>query len=349
VIILLLLLLLVCPALAERTWRTGWTTAELEDNLKHSKVRSIHRLQDALGPSWDGSNEFHVLELECGIKAVFRSEDEPWGSMAELAGYRMDGFLGTELVPPTVQRTLTDQEVPGWPWSGPTRSGSAQLWVETGPDNDAASLAEVEVLSFIMGRYDNHDGNLFYDRAGRPVAVDFESAMDIQQVRYGDFPFVRRGVSHKDPQGVPRTAPFPFDHPLVLKNPTLAQIQARFGPWWKVWREGMTGLHRMLANIPGRTIPYAIWDNRLWIQVKVKSRHPAYTPTCQAETLARLRALDAAAVEGILVAPMGPEHARGILERTAQVLAKCRGSNDPTGRRANMGHSTQPSYSKGSK
>lgn len=318
--VLLVLLLFAAPALAERTWRTGWTRAELEDSLAHSKVRSIHRLQDALGASWDGSNEFHVLELEGGLKGVFRSEDEPWGSMAELAGYRMDGFLGTELVPPTVERTLTDAEVPAWPWSGKTRPGTVQLWVETGPDNEEASLADVEVLSFIMGRYDNHDGNLFYDRAGRPVVVDFESSTDIQQVRYGDVPFVRRGGRHKDPEGVPGSAPFPFDRPLLLKNPTAEQIQARFGPWWTVWREGMTGLYRMLANIPGRTIPYVIWNDRLWVQVRVKSRHPAYTPVCPPATLERLRALDQAALAGILVPPLGPEHAQGILERASQVL-----------------------------
>lgn len=320
---LLVLVLLACPAPAERSWKTGWSTEEILDSLAHSKVRSIHRLQDALGPAWDGSNDFHVLELESGLKAVFRSEDEPWGSMAELAGYRMDGFLRTELVPPTVERTLTDAEVPGWPWSSKTRPGSVQLWIETGPPSDA-SLADAEVLSFVMGRYDNHDGNLLYDRAGRPVVVDFESAMDIQQVRYGEVPFVRRGVKHKGDRANVAGA-FPFDHPQVLKDPTLAQIRARFGPWWTIWPQGMAGLHRMLAHIPGRLIPYAIWGDRLWVQVKVKSRHPAYTAAVRPATWERLQALDAAALTGVLVPPMGAEHERGILERAGQVLAASRG------------------------
>ena len=323
--LLLLWLLLAVPVLSqERIWSQGRSRGQIEATLRSARVLSLRPLAAVL-PHWDGSNDYFLAQLEGGSQAVFRSEDEPWGSLAEVAGYRFDTWLGTQLVPPTVERLLSRQDlaegVP-WPWESAQRRGSLQFWVETGSRAlSEEDLGDVEVLSFVMGRYDNHSGNLLTGRDGRAVVIDFESCLDMQRVRYGETPFVRRGGRVKG-RGVPRQAEFPFDHPQMLVDPSLEQIRSTFGPWWnQSWPEGMAGLFVMLRNIPRRTIPYAIWDGRLWVQVNVKSRHPAWTRHHNPATLARLKELNEATVAGLLGEPFRAEHAQGALERTRQLLA----------------------------
>jgi hypothetical protein len=322
--------LLVAPLAAEaREWVPGQSAEQIEQRLRSGRVVSVQSLESAL-PNWSGSNPYLALQLEGGLKAVFRSEDEPWGSLAELAGYRFDGWFGTELTPPTVLRTLRRGEVSPWPWAGQERPGSLQLWAATGDRPlQPADLAAVEVICFVLGRYDNHSGNLLTGADGRPVLVDYESILDVQQVRYGDFSFVRRGGPVRG-VGLPATEPFPFDRPLRLVDPSPEQIRTCLGPWWnQTWPQGMEELYRMLRGIPGRTVPYAIWDERLWVQVRVSARHPNFTPDPPPELCRRLGELTPSLAQNLLGQPFRSEHARLICERAAQVLAFADGTQRP--------------------
>ena len=72
-----------------------------------------------LGIPFEGTSPYLVVELRPGDKALFRSEegDEPWGSQAEIAGYRMACWLGwPDLVPVTVPRRLGREDFPDGEW-----------------------------------------------------------------------------------------------------------------------------------------------------------------------------------------------------------------------------------------
>lgn len=319
----LLILLTLATASAQR-----WPT-EVGLELATAKLESTKPLSRAV-ENWDGSNEYYQLTLEGGRKAVFRSEDEPWGSLAEVAAYRVDQHLGTDLVPPTAERTLTAQEWgPDWPWPKlKERRGSVQLFVEgarpvrEGDELPQPDLANSEILCFVLGRYDNHSGNLLLSSDGRLVLVDFEGALDHQKVRYGDFAYIKRGGWAESPLNIPASKPFPFDNPRKLVDPTLEEIQTTFNPWWgQYWAVGMKGLHGLLRGIPERTIPYAIWGNRLWVQVRVRSRHPAHTDLYPAPTMKALNEMTLHQLTKLLGGePFSPAHARGMMERVGQLL-----------------------------
>ncbi|MCA9780889.1 MAG: hypothetical protein KC800_29415 [Candidatus Eremiobacteraeota bacterium] len=312
------MLLLIGPALAER-----WPEA-LEAKLTQGRITSIRSLSSEV-EDWDGSNDYHVLTLANGLKGVFRSEDEPWGSVAEAVAYLFDRRLGTELVPPTVLRTLTREELgEAWPWETDTRPGSLQLFVEGARPSEESDLvqpdrANSEILCFLLGRYDNHAANLLVAPDGHLLLVDFEGMLDIQQVRYGEFPFLRRGGWHEG--GLSGEEPFPFDNPSKLVDPTLEEIRSTFGPWWgQFWPQGMNLLYKLLNGIPERTIPYVIWDGRLWVQVKVRSRHPAFTDFYPDITMRNLERLEDAEIRTFLREPLGEAHLQGIWERRRQLL-----------------------------
>jgi hypothetical protein len=317
--VIILICLLTAGALAQR-WPAG-----VEARLSKGKVVTVKPLAQEI-ENWDGSNDYHLFTLADGTKAVFRSEDEPWGSQAEVAAYRFDKMLGTELVPPTVPRTLQKDELgQDWPWSGETRLGSMQLFVEGARSAESEELqqpdlANSEILSFLLGRYDNHSGNLLVGPDGRLVVIDFEGSLDVQQVRYGEFPFLRRGGWHEG--GLDGSEPFPFDNPSKLVDPTLEEIQTTFGPWWgQYWAQGMKGLHGLLRGIPERTVPYVIWNGRLWVQVPVRSRHPAFTEHYPKPTIEALTRLDEETTESLFPPPYGKQHVRDFRGRLKQLLA----------------------------
>ena len=297
---------------------------DAEAKLLTGRVVSLEPMSEKI-EGWDGSNDYHLLTLADGTKAVFRSEDEPWGSQAEVAAYRLDQHLCTELVPPTFVRTLRRDELPRqWPWSGETRPGSLQFFVEGAKSAEEQDLkqpdwANSEILSFLMGRYDNHTGNLLVGPDGRLVVIDFEGSLDVQKVRYGEFPFLRRGGRHEG--GVESTKPFPFDNPSRLVNPTLEEIRTAFGPWWaQYWPQGMEVLFGLLGGLPDRTIPYVVWDERLWVQVPVRSRHPAYTRVYPPNTIKALRNLKEVTIRELFGPPYGQAQIEAFEDRLGQLL-----------------------------
>lgn len=109
-------------------------------------------------------------------------------------------------------------------------------------------------------------------------------------------------------------------------KPTLVLIQTTFGPWWnQSWPEGMKGLHQLIQRHPKKTVHYALWGDRLWVQCWAGSRHPPFASVFSRATLDRLEKLDAATLRGqVLAEEYRPVIARLILERRDQVLAAAR-------------------------
>ena len=318
--VFLIFLILALPALAQR-----WSDDSLE-RLQMSPVKDWVFLNEAL-EDWEGSNPYLLVTLENGDQAVFRSEDDPWGSMAEVSGYEIDSFLETELVPPTVKRIMKRSQWPGkWPWKETTRPGSLQLFVEGAEPTILESLsqedrANCEILGFLTGRYDNHSGNLLRDKQGRAVMIDFEGSLDIQKVRYGEFPFIRRGGPHHTPEVVSGDKPFPFDSPKELTNPNLAQIQETFDPWWgQIWPQGMKQLARLVRRLPDQKVPYILWDDFLWIGIEVRSRHAYHTDHYPKKTMQRINAIDESKARSFLPSPYRKPHLREFMNRRAQLL-----------------------------
>lgn len=317
---LIVLLLLSLPSLAQR-WEP-----EIYRHLKSGTITKTALLEDAV-ENWDGSNPYLLLTLDTGEQAVFRSEDEPWGSVAEACAYDLDRFLETDLVPPTVVRTFRKDDWPGkWPWKTEQRKGSLQLFVKGAVPTSLDRLnkedrANSEILGFLIGRYDNHSGNLLRDPTGRAVMVDFENSLEIQKGRFGEFPFVKRGGDHPSPLMVSGDDPFPFDQPMELVNPDIAKIEDTFGPWWgQVWPQGMKGLARRVKGIPDRTIRYILWNNKLWIQTKIRSRHAYNTDYFPPKTVRKLRQLDRDALRAIFVKPYRNVHIEHLVGRKQQLI-----------------------------
>lgn len=331
----LALLVLVGAAHAAAPWYQGLDftgTREKLETMPVQRIRSLKQfLEDEKKVKWEGSNELFLIELADGTRAVFRTEEKPWGSTAEVSGYRFARYLGSRLVPPTVRRVLM-KPIPGWAWKEDRRLGSVQLYIEAKGSPDALARltekerADVEVISFVFGRYDNHSGNLLLDAAGAPVMIDFEGSMNLQKVRYGEVPYVVHGGRFHVPDSVSKDEPFPFDRPKVLVNPTLAEVQKTFGPWWgQTWPAGMVMCHRMIADIPDRRVPYVIWDDRLWVQMNMPRRHPAFTAVYSKATLDRLKLLSVTALTPkLLTEQYHPEHIAGFLERRTQLLRHAR-------------------------
>ena len=205
-------------------------------------------------------------------------------AVAEAVAYQFDLRLGTELVPPTVFRTLRREELgEDWPWEEDMRPGSLQLFVEGARPSEESDLAQPdlansEILCFLLGRYDNHADNLLVAPDGRLLLIDFEGAMDIQKVRYGEFPFLRRGGWHEG--GLSAEESFPFDNPSKL----------------------------------------------VWVQVKVRSRHPAFTDFYPDSTMRNLERLGEAEIRALLKEPLGEAHLQGILERRRQLVESWKAS-----------------------
>lgn len=305
------------------------------DSAKPVQAWDLARyLEEKMGVPFDGTSPYLVVELAGGQLALFRSEpdDEPWGSQAEVAGYRLSQRLGlTGLVPRTVVRRLERADFPDgdWPYAEQSRLGSLQSFLPARPATQeevdampAERRAALEILSFVMGRYDNHLGNTLVDADGAVFIVDFENALEHQQARFGEYSFVRKGRERNDLPSVSKEKPFPFDQATALASPSLAQLEAVLAPYWAPWSGSFEPLHQLVIHSNDSSLHSVVWDHRVWLQIKVRSRHPAYTDVYPPELLKHLRTLTLEELErDILLPPFTSQHAEAILQRRDQVLA----------------------------
>jgi len=177
-----------------------------------------------------------------------------------------------------------------------------------------------------MRKKSRYEDNILRDGTGAPICIDFENGLEVQKVRYGDYVFVRRGGWHHDPAapGVPDDQPFPFDRPRVLVSPSLDDIKRTFGPWWNgCWPQGMDLLHRLLRSIPGRRVPYFVWGDRLWVQVRTQARQPSFTRVYSRRTLDRLALVTRQVLQRDILdmPPWRSANVEDIMDRIGQVLA----------------------------
>ncbi len=289
-------------------------------------------LEEKMGVAFDGSSPYLVIELEGGTLALFRSEaDEPWGSQAEVAGYRLACRLGfPDLVPETVVRKLGQADLPDgvWPYEEAERLGSLQLFLPARPATQeevnampADRRAAIELISFVIGRYDNHLGNTLVDAQGHVFMVDFENSLEYQRVRYGEYPFVRKGRRNDDLPSPSKAEPFPFDDAVVMERPTLDQLRARLEPYWAPWAGTVEGLQKMAGNSRDGCLHSVVWNHHMWIMIKVGSRHPALADDYPRPLMNALKTLSLDELrDEILLAPFTEQHARDMLERRDQVL-----------------------------
>lgn len=323
------LLLLILSAIGH----ADQTESSLSKNQPVKAWSLASFLREEMGVKFDGSSPYLVVKLSGGKVAVFRSEGhEAWGSQAEVAAYRMSQYLGLgDLVPETVVRRLSKVDFPSgqWPYAEASRLGSLQEFLPARPvlqeeldRADPDRMASLELLSFLMGRFDNHLGNTLIDPNGRVFIIDFENGLQHQKVRYGEHPYIRYGKGRWDLPSVDKDVPFDFDGARVMVEPSLAELEEHLQPYRAPWSGPVEVVHKRVSNSTDRSLRSVVWDHRLWIQVKVQSRHPAATNRYPPALMARLRALTLEILErDILLPPYTKEHALEILERRDQILS----------------------------
>lgn len=248
---------------------------------------------ESLGKEYTGTkeSEVYLVELESGLRAVFRPRED---AEVDLAAYIFSEFLGKRFVPPVVMRSDVVHER----WSE-ARSGSLQLFIEHDPrfnDDDFKEnfyenldpfvRSDIDLFLGAFGQFDNHLGNLEFDVAGAPLLFDFETARIQQKVQWGDYPFVKywKKVSSRENE----EGDFPFSNPHQLKNPSEKELRRALAPF-KVGEEHLRGLLNRLKGIPNRTINYVIWKNNLWFQCRVRARRPFIVTSFNPETISAAR------------------------------------------------------------
>jgi hypothetical protein len=205
----------------------------------------------------------YFITFENGLRAIFKTEEKPWGIYGEVAAYRVSEALGFYRVPPTVLRTIDG------------KIGSLQLFVETDIDLVASKTKRQEaykkvpkedwnlanLLHFIIGQWDRHAGNFLIDREGHLVVIDNGDMMSEVHWRLGEYPWTLRGSTKKTDSPI---GPFPFDQVQVLNNPSLKEMEDTFSAYIK--NEKILRIYeKELVKDPNRQLSYIIWGNQLWI------------------------------------------------------------------------------------
>lgn len=283
------------------------------------RATPMREFLESQGKRFTGSSEVFLFELEGGLRAVWKVDGNGKRTDAEITAYRLSEFLGLAIVPPTVRRNYLG------------RAGSLQLYVATTRDLARdGSLAKVFnqlsekdrsdtiLIQFIAGKWDNHSGNILITDANEPVLIDNEDMQTLQQVRYGEFPFLKRGQTREELRMNP-PGPFPFDSPMELKDPSFETLTSVFGHFYSV--EGIERIYKKIPSLPNRTVRYAIWDGALWVSNARTWNKPAYTPVYSKKTLRALHRLNAKVLTTqILLPSFTVAHVDGVLDRVRQVL-----------------------------
>ena len=268
-------------------WDSKSKARKLEKILTEAPIISVkglkqyfkekRKIQEA---SWS-SNALKIVELEGGIKAVFKKGEYGHG---EVAAYKASQAMKLGLVPPTVLRSINGE------------FGSLQLFVpsigtiETYKKKLSSKLlSDMQIFYFIFGQWDTHKGNqLVYKQNGemKLALIDNAGILHRQQVIYGKFPFVEKGEDKVNKSSSSEPAEFPFSdaRPLEFKSytaftdfmiPFIKKDQIR-----QLWK----------GKDP---IPYIIWHNSLWTQIyKHSKKKPVFTSVYYTSTLEEAQRLD---------------------------------------------------------
>lgn len=151
----------------------------------------------------------------------------------EIAAYRLDKFLGMNLIPPTVEKRLGGDR------------GSCQLWVETWMDAKTKQEKGISVPSdkrdkynkmiYLMWAFDNlianedrHQGNIIIDKDWRLIAIDHSRSFRTSKK------FVKQLINCEKSQGGPRIVKFlPRSFVEKLKTLNFENIRETVGEYVK--------------------------------------------------------------------------------------------------------------------
>ena len=271
-------------------WNDDLTRSQLEGLLLSSKVHSTTSLKKYLesrGFVYDAASLVWLVELDRGVFAVKRQNGDEEG-VGEVSAYRFNKYLGLDIVPPTVRRKIAGK------WY------TLQFFVEGNPKfmGDTTTIDDVEkvvskedfsdmnILAFVVGQYDNHRYNMIVDKNNRLAMFDFETIRVIHQVRYGDFPFVRRGKWTEKTSSLDKYETFPFDKASNLTNPSMDEMREVFSGYWP--DALISTFHRYVRHMPNKELNYLRWRGFIWVQNKVASRRAATTNYLENPTLKKV-------------------------------------------------------------
>ena len=261
-----------------------------------------------------------LVVLESGLKAVFKAGEYRY---AEVAAYKGNRAVGQRLVPPTVLRTIDGEE------------GSLQFFVESSLDplrsNNRSSffkklhpkmVSDMHIFYFVFGQWDIHEGNQIITESNGNyylALIDNAGIKHRQQVRYGEFPFVGKGIINE--KAVTDMGPtFPFDKPKRVSASSYDRLLALFSPFLEDW-------HIRAMQDPREQIVYCLWNHGLYVQIYADSGlKPTHTDIYYSSTLEAYQKLDRSILrkvwsEGLSVEPERYEELIDlILERRDQLI-----------------------------
>jgi hypothetical protein len=311
-------------------WQTPDANLKVTKLLKEGAViekKSMREVLSGEGKRAEFDNNVWLVKLDNKLSAVFKPE--PAGDLTayvEVAAYRASVELGFPYVPPTVLRTIDGEQ------------GSLQLFIKTQSDlliddeykqflKDVHEddLDRLKIFYFVFGQWDTgpHNLLLFKDGGERsyPIAIDNAGIANLQQVQYGELPFVRVLSSGQLGDSDDHDRPFPFDQAKTVENPTKENLSELFG-------QPLPDEFYRSFNWYGKRSRYVIYRNSLWRQYHAFDDGfvRSYTPRCPEGSRAALEKLTLDRLKQIFSAtPTGSDclsdaHLNAILGRRDTIL-----------------------------
>ena len=296
----------------------------IEARLQNQKIVQLIPMRDYLASQHINiqfTHEVYLAILADGLKAVFKPESTLKSSYAEVAAYRASAWLGLRLVPPTVLKKYKNQQ------------GSLQFFVEFESRATQTSIAalnpkdksDMHLFCFIFGKSGTHTGNRLvavHNNRAYIALIDNASIRFLQQVHYGDFPFIYKGRSRNKSNKLTSNS-FPFNEQKTFSHGTLKELKTILGEYMS---------DRRIEDLwnKKRPITYCFWNNTLWIKREQKTG-PNYTDVYYKSTLDQYKKLTKAVLEKLWSEWLhtDPQHVRQLihltLERRNQVLKAAQG------------------------
>jgi hypothetical protein len=275
-------------------WNHELDLDTIENMLVEQPIVSAQKMSEYCkekNKKYSSDNAVILVTLKNGLKAVFKTDEDRF---AEVAAYRASTVLGLRLVPPTVFKKYNGQK------------GSLQFFIDTDIDLlddpsylakiDPKTISDMKLFYFIFGQWDINRGNQIIQKCKDDyflALIDNAGMINLQQVCYGDFPFVRRGYS--DNRKDSWDAPFPFNTATCLKNPTFEDIDKLLD--FMSQDEKLKYYNRCKDG----SITYCFWRNALWIQYYKNTPEvtPNYIDDYYQDTLEAYKKLDTQVLQDI--------------------------------------------------
>ncbi|MBC7741422.1 MAG: hypothetical protein H7061_04440 [Bdellovibrionaceae bacterium] len=333
---------------SSKTWFSKISFSGVENILINEKVVKAENLKVAMTQNGKRPSGTTVgmlrLTFADGTMAIWKPGT--WSPMGEVTAYKAARLVGSRLVPPTVLRTFDaeaidhakiDSELAGQLIG---KTGSIQFFVETPIDLLNMNKEQRQTLwaqvpenqkndrnlfNFVFGQWDLHWGNLLVDESKSIVSIDNSAIRNRQMVRYGELPYLRKfsfyRLTKNSVDSITRAA-FPFDHPIILKNPSKADFTSlvknfvepleieRFWHWRK--------------DSADNTMNIIFWDNAIWIQAIGYSNYgPIRAGTVYSDkTLDYYRALTPEKLREVFPnKDFSDDYVREILDRRNQIIS----------------------------